>query len=116
MRAAKHVAGLLGLMFTSGQALAAFQMNLSPGVTTHSQGAYEIHTMVMWISVAIGTIVFGAMIYSIINHRKSKGAVAAEFHDNTTVEIVWTIIPFLILALHAIPALIHTIIYQNTWF
>ncbi len=104
MRAAKHVAGLLGLMFTSGQALAAYQMNLSPGVTTFSQGAYDIHTMVMWICVVIVAIVFGAMIYSIFNHRKSKGAVSAEFHDNTAIEIVWTIIPFLILIAMAIPA------------
>jgi cytochrome c oxidase subunit 2 len=104
MRAAKHVAGLLGLMLTSGQALAAMQMNLSPGVTTFSQGAYDIHTMVMWICVVIGAVVFGAMIYSIINHRKSKGAVSAEFHDNTAVEIIWTVIPFLILIAMAIPA------------
>ena len=104
MRAAKQVAGLSGLMLSSGQALAAYQMNLSPGVTTFSQGAYEIHTMVMWICVVIGTIVFGAMTYSIIKHRKSKGAVAAEFHENTTIEIVWTIIPFLILIGMAIPA------------
>ena len=104
MRAAKHVAGLLGLMFTSEQALAAYQMNLPPGVTTFSQGAYDIHTMVMWICVVIGAIVFGAMIYSIINHRKSKGAVSAEFHDNTAIEIIWTVIPFLILIAMAIPA------------
>ena len=104
MRAAKQVAGLLGLMLISGQSLAALQMNLSPGVTTFSQGAYEIHTLVMWICVVIGAIVFGAMTYSIIYHRKSKGAVSAEFHDNTTIEIVWTIIPFLILIGMAIPA------------
>ncbi len=104
MRAATHVAGLLGLMFTSEQALAAMQMNLPPGVTSFSQGAYEIHTMVMWICVVIGIVVFGAMIYSIFNHRKSKGAVSADFHDNTTIEIIWTIVPFLILIAMAIPA------------
>lgn len=104
MSAAIRVAGLFGLMLLSGQTLAAYQMNLSPGVTSFSQGAYGIHTMVMWICVAIGAIVFGAMIYSIINHRKSKGAVAASFDDNTTVEILWTIIPFVILVVMAIPA------------
>ena len=61
MRAAKQVAGLSGLMLSSGQALADYQMNLSPGVTTFSQGAYDIHTMVLWICVVIGAIVFGAM-------------------------------------------------------
>ena len=104
MRAAIRVAGLLSLLFTSGQALAGYQMNLSPGVTTFSQGAYEIHTMVLWICVVIGAVVFGAMIYSIINHRKSKGAVAASFDDNTTIEIIWTVVPFLILVAMAIPA------------
>ena len=104
MRAAIRVAGLLGLIATSGNALADYQMNLSPGVTTFSRGAYDIHQMVMWICVVIGAIVFGAMIYSIINHRKSKGAVAADFHENTTIEIIWTVIPFLILIVMAIPA------------
>jgi cytochrome c oxidase subunit 2 len=104
MSAAIRVAGLLSLMFSSGQALAGYQMNLSPGVTSFSQGAYEIHTMVMWICVVIGAIVFGAMTYSIFTHRKSKGAVAANFDDNTTIEIIWTIVPFLILIAMAIPA------------
>ncbi len=104
MRAAIRVASLLSLIFTSGQALAGYQMNLSPGVTTFSQGAYEIHTLVLWICVVIGTVVFGAMIYSIITHRKSKGAVAATFDDNTTIEIVWTVVPFIILIAMAIPA------------
>jgi len=85
MKAAIRVAGLLGLMLISGPLLAAYQMDMKPGVTEFSQGAYEIHTMVMWICVVIGIVVFGAMTYSIIAHRKSKGAVAASFDDNTTV-------------------------------
>lgn len=104
MKAAIRVAGLLGLMLISGPLLAAYQMDMKPGVTEFSQGAYEIHTMVMWICVVIGIVVFGAMTYSIIAHRKSKGAVAASFDDNTTVEIVWTVIPFIILIVMAIPA------------
>lgn len=104
MSAAIRVAGLFGLMLASGLSQAAYQMNLSPGVTEASQGAYEIHMLVMWICVVIGMIVFGAMIYSIIYHRKSKGAVAATFDDNTTIEILWTVIPFFILIAMAIPA------------
>jgi cytochrome c oxidase subunit 2 len=104
MRAAIRVAGLIGLMLFSGHLLAAYQLDMKPGVTEFSQGAYEIHTMVMWICVVIGIVVFGAMTYSIINHRKSKGAVAASFDDNTTIEIIWTVIPFLILVAMAIPA------------
>lgn len=104
MRAAIRVAGFFGLMLVSGLSLADYQLNMAPGVTSFSQGAYEIHTMVMWICVVIGIVVFGAMIYSLINHRKSKGAVPADFHDNTTIEVIWTIIPFLILIAMAIPA------------
>jgi len=58
----------------------------------------------MWICVGIGIIVFGAMIYSIIMHRKSRGAVAAKFDDNLTVELIWTVVPFIILAIMAVPA------------
>lgn len=104
MSAAIRVASLFGLMLFSSLSQAAYQLNLNPGVTSFSQGAYDIHTFVMWICVAIGAIVFGAMIYSIINHRKSKGAVAASFDDNTTIEIIWTVVPFIILIAMAIPA------------
>ena len=104
MIAAMRVAGLLGLMLFSAQSLAGYQLDMVPGVTEFSQGAYEIHQMVMWICVGIGVVVFGAMTYSIINHRKSKGAVAADFHESTTLEILWTIIPFVILIVMAIPA------------
>ena len=104
MSAAIRVAGLIGLMLVSGQLFADYQLDLDPGVTSFSQGSYEIHQMVMWICVGIGVVVFGAMTYSIIAHRKSKGAVAASFHDNTTVEILWTVIPFIILVVMAVPA------------
>lgn len=104
MSAVTRVAGILSLMLLSTQVLAGYQMNLSPGVTTFSQGAYEIHQLVMWICVVIGILVFGVMTYSIINHRKSKGAVPATFDDNKTVEVIWTIIPFFILVAMAIPA------------
>ena len=57
-----------------------------------------------WICVGIGVLVFGAMAISIVKHRKSKGAVAANFHESTTVEIVWTVVPLLILIAIAIPA------------
>jgi len=104
MNAAMRVAGLISLMLMSGIANAAYQLDMVPGVTEFSQGAYEIHTMVMWICVGIGVVVFGAMIYSLIYHRKSKGAVAADFHESTTLEILWTVIPFVILVVMAIPA------------
>jgi cytochrome c oxidase subunit II len=104
MSAAIRVASFLGLMLVSMQSWAEYQLNLRPGVTSFSQGAFEIHTLVMWICVVIGIVVFGAMIYSIIMHRKSRGAAAAKFDDNLTVEIIWTIVPFIILGFMAVPA------------
>lgn len=104
MSVAIRFAGLLCLMLLSSPVFAAYQLNLRPGVTTFSQGAFEIHQMVMWICVGIGIVVFGAMIYSIVNHRRSKHPEAATFHENTTIEIVWTIVPILILISMAIPA------------
>lgn len=104
MSAAIRVASFLGLMLVSMQSWAEYQLDLRPGVTSFSQGAYGIHTLVMWICVVIGIIVFGAMIYSIIMHRKSRGAEAAKFDDNLMVEIVWTVVPFIILGFMAVPA------------
>ncbi len=96
--------GYLCLMLISHPLMAAYNLNMTPGVTTFSQGAYNVHQMVMWICVGIGTVVFGAMIYSIIKHRKSKQAVASSFHENTSLEILWTIIPIIILISMAVPA------------
>lgn len=86
------------------QAVAEMPLNMTQGVTALSQEIYDLHMLIFWICVAIGIVVFGIMFYAIIKHRKSKGAVAAQFHDNTTVEIIWTLIPLLILVAMAIPA------------
>lgn len=107
MKAAIRIAGFFSLMLMSMQSWAeyeTYQLDMKPGVTSFSQGAYDIHTMVMYICVGIGIVVFGAMIWSIIMHRKSRGAVASKFDDNLTVEIIWTIIPFVILGFMAVPA------------
>lgn len=78
--------------------------NMSPGVTEISGEVFHLHQTILGICVVIGLLVFGMMFYSILMHRKSKGAVAAHFHESTTVEIIWTIIPFLILIGMAVPA------------
>lgn len=83
---------------------AAWDLNMPQGVTQISRETYDLHMQILWWCVAIGVVVFGVMFWSIINHRKSKGAVSATFHESTKVEIVWTIIPFIILILMAIPA------------
>ncbi|WP_084722158.1 cytochrome c oxidase subunit II [Photobacterium aquae] len=79
-------------------------LNMTQGVTAVSQQVYDLHMTIFYICVAIGVVVFGVMFWAIIHHRKSKGAVAASFHESTKVEIVWTLIPFVILILMAIPA------------
>jgi cytochrome c oxidase subunit II len=69
-----------------------------------ARDVYDLHTTIMWICVVIFIVVFGAMFYSILNHRRSVGHKAAHFHENTTIEVVWTVIPFLILIFMAFPA------------
>lgn len=92
------------LMTLSTNLQAAWELNMTRGVTQISRDTYDLHMQILWWCVAIGIVVFGVMLWSIINHRKSKGAVAATFHESTKVEILWTIIPFIILILMAIPA------------
>jgi len=94
------------LVMTSSHAWATeiSSLNLRQGVTEVSRNAYSLHMIVLWICVAIGVVVFGAMIYSMFAHRKSKGAVAASFHESHKVEVLWTVIPFIILIALAIPA------------
>ncbi|OAI12917.1 cytochrome C oxidase subunit II [Methylomonas koyamae] len=87
-----------------GSAHADYTLNLTKGVTQLSNELYDLHMLIMWICVFIGIAVFGTMFYSIYHHRKSKGHQAEQFHENTTVEIIWTIIPTLILVGMAIPA------------
>ncbi|AUW06574.1 cytochrome c oxidase subunit II [Vibrio campbellii] len=78
--------------------------NMTRGVTGISEQVYELHMLIFYICCAIAFVVFGVMFYSIFRHRKSKGAVAANFHESTKVEIIWTIIPVIILIAMAIPA------------
>nr|WP_241546839.1 cytochrome c oxidase subunit II [Thiohalobacter thiocyanaticus] len=103
-----------GLMTVAGSATAEWGLNLPVGVSPIANEAYSLHMLILWICVAIGVVVFGAMFYSIIKHRKSKGAVAAQFHESTTIEILWTIIPFLILVGMAFPATKALIAMEDT--
>lgn len=83
---------------------ARYALNLMQGQTQLSHDVYDLHMLILWICVFVGIGVFGTMFYSIYHHRKSRGHVAAQFHENTTVEIIWTVIPALILISMAIPA------------
>ncbi|MDP3560368.1 MAG: cytochrome c oxidase subunit II [Legionellaceae bacterium] len=81
-----------------------WQMNMYRGVTPIEQDTYNLHMIAIGVCAVIGIIVFGIMIYSLIYHRRSRGYEAAPFHENLKVEIIWTIIPFLILVALAVPA------------
>ncbi len=82
----------------------AWQLNMTQGVTQTSQNAYDAHMFALWVCVVIGVIVFGAMGYAMFKFRKSKGAVPAKFTHNTTAEIIWTVVPIIILVVMAYPA------------
>jgi len=81
-----------------------WQLNMTPGVTDTSERIQSLHNLAFGVCVVIGLIVFGAMFWSMLFHRKSKGAVAAQFSHNTTAEVIWTIVPILILIVLAVPA------------
>ncbi|MEQ8858230.1 MAG: cytochrome c oxidase subunit II [Pseudomonadales bacterium] len=74
------------------------------GVTETSQSIYELHMLIFWICVIIGIVVFGAIFWSLVHHRKSRGHEPAQFHESTRLEILWTLIPVLILIGMAWPA------------
>lgn len=99
------VAALLGYgVVCSPQATAEWGINLKPGISEISRSVFDLHMLIFYICVAIGVVVFGVMLWSIIHHRKSKGAKAHHFHESTVVEILWTLIPFVILIAMALPA------------
>ncbi len=89
-----------------GQALAytGERYNLPLGVTEISREVHGLHMLIFWVCVAIAVVVFGAMFYSVFAHRRSVHPKPADFHESTTVEIIWTTIPFIILIAMAIPA------------
>ncbi len=99
----------------SASALAAeSSINLQTPVTQVAAEIYDMHTLMMVICLVIFIVVFGVMFWSVFAHRKSKGAVAAHFHENTTVEIVWTVVPVLILLGMAYPATKTVIAMKDT--
>ena len=94
----------IALSLVSTLASAEYGLNFQKPVTAIAQEVYGLHMLIMMVCVGIGIVVFGAMFWSIVMHRKSRGHKAATFHESTTMEIVWTAIPFLILVAMAIPS------------
>ncbi len=89
---------------SSAMAIERWQLNMTPGVTQLSQDVYHLHMIIFYICCVIGALVFGAMFYSMYKFRKSKGAIPATWSHSTVAEIIWTVVPILILIVMAIPA------------
>lgn len=96
-RGGSHLVGGVALSLLASIANAAYQVNFQEPATKLAQTVSDLHMMMMYICGVIFVGVFGVMFYSIIKHRKAPGRVAATFHENTTVEILWTVIPTIIL-------------------
>lgn len=99
-RSAAVAAAALG----PGLARAAYDVDILPPASPIARQIYDLHWAILWVCAIIFVVVFGTMFYSVFKHRKSLGAKAAQFHENTTVEVIWTVIPFLILIGMAYPA------------
>jgi cytochrome c oxidase subunit II len=93
-----------GLTMLAGSAHAAYELNLRAPVTNIASQIYNLHMLMVWVCFAIFVVVFAVMFYSLYKHRKSVGHEAAQFHEHHTLEIIWTIIPAIILIVMAVPA------------
>ena len=103
----KHLRALVAFTATLLLAVCAradYHVDILPPVTPVSREIYDLHFGILWVCVAIFIVVFGAMFWSVFKHRRSQGAKASQFHENTTIEVIWTIIPFVILIGMAYPA------------
>jgi cytochrome c oxidase subunit 2 len=99
----RAVVGGIAAVLSQG-ALAEYAFNLQPPASQVAQDVFNLHNLIMLVCLGIFIVVFGAMFYSLLKHRKSKGHQAAHLHENTTVEVIWTVIPFVILMGMAYPA------------
>lgn len=106
---------LTTLLLVPAMAFADYStLNMPESVTALGQDIYDLHMLVFWICTVAGILVFGVIIWSIIFHRKSKGAKPAHFHENTTIEVVWTSIPLIILVAIAVPSTKTLLEYEDT--
>ena len=96
---------LLTASFYPAKAFAQWDnMNMREGVTQVSRDVFELHMLIFYICVAIGTLVFGVMFFSLFRYTKKRNPVPSTFHESTKLEFAWTLVPFLILVAMAVPA------------
>ena len=113
-KTSRYRCSLLSLLFVEMASAAEMPLNMTQGVTDISQQVYHLHMTIFYICCAIGLVVFGAMFWAILHHRKAKGVEPAQFHESTRVEILWTAIPVFILIIMAIPATKTLIAMEDT--
>lgn len=109
--------GILLLFILSISAYAnpkVLQLNMDKGVTPMSQAQYDLHMIILAVVSVIAVLVFGFLIFSLVKYRKSKGAKPATFHENIQIEVIWTIIPFIILVVLAVPATRALVMMEDT--
>lgn len=117
LKTIKNKLGVIALLGLSGSVMAdapVARYDFPEPVTSIGRTALEQHHLTFWICVVIAILVFGVMIYSLFAHRKSKGVTPANFHESTTIEVLWTIVPFLILAVLGVYATKSLITYEDT--
>ena len=93
------------IFLLSGNLFAAWDdLNMTEGVTSISKEVFDLHMLIFWICVVIGLVVFSVMFYSMFAYTKKRNPNPSKFHENTKLELAWTVVPFLILVFMAIPA------------
>ena len=97
-------AGLTLLLFSNAALADWSSLNMRQGVTEISRQVYDLHMLIFYVCCAIGALVFGVMIISMLMHRQSLGVTPSTFLEDTRVEVAWTVIPIIILLVMAIPA------------
>ena len=114
LAAAKRFALALGA-FAAFPAVASYDVDIPPPATAIAGDIYNLHYYILIVCVVIFVLVFGAMFYSIFKFRKSQGAKPdVNFHESTLIEIIWTVIPFIILIVMAIPATTTVLAMKDT--
>jgi cytochrome c oxidase subunit 2 len=116
-KARRLIPGALLTTLAALPAQAAWQLNMTQGVTSTAQEAYDLHMLVLWICTIVGVAVFAVMIYAIVTFQKAKGATPATFTHSTRAEVIWTVIPTLILVFlgyQSAPALVRIADTRNS--
>ena len=113
-RAVRGISAAAAFLLLAASAHAAWETGMQEPASKIAEAQRDLNVFMMWIITIIGAGVFGAMFYSIFKHRKSVGHQAAQFHENTLVEILWTAVPMLIIIGMALPATGVILDYKNT--